>query len=355
MKVKKYVGENMQDTIFKVKAELGSNAIILNTRRFKEGGFLGFFGQEKVEILAGVEENNNPASGTEVSSPDTRKELDQIKRMIEDLNQSWQQDDFARTLDESGQELYQLLEEEEVEKGMLQKIMEPVREAETRQDKLETLRDELVDIIMPPSPISIKEAPHVTALIGPTGVGKTTSIAKLAARFVAEKNRRVGLVTADTYRIAAVQQLKTYSDIINIPLEVVYNEEEFSSILAGDYRDMDLVLVDTPGSSWDDQVQLGRMQKLFSSDLLDEVQLLISLNQKLENMKTVIEEFSVLSPDKILLTKVDEATSYGDIVNLRRICQLPYSYYSYGQDVPDDIDEATPKTLLGFLLGDEDV
>ncbi len=344
----------MQDTIFKVKAEMGSDAIILNTRKFKEGGFLGFFGREKVEVLAGVEEDTNTNNRTKNSGVQsgTRKELDDIKNMIEKLNRNWQQDDFERTLDENCRELYQHLRDQEITKGILQEIIKPVQEGENRQEKLEILRDELVDLLGGPAVIDINSTPYVVALVGPTGVGKTTSIAKLAADFARHPDNKVGLITADTYRIAAVQQLKTYSDIINVPLEVVYNEEEFSSVLAGDYRNYDIVFVDTPGSSWDDKVQLGRLQKMLTGDLLDEVHLLISLNQKLDNMLKVIDEFSALKPDKILLTKIDEATSYGDLINLRSKCELPYSYYSFGQDVPDDIGEAEPQKLLPYLLGD---
>ncbi len=353
MKVKKYVGDNMQDTIFKVKAEMGSDAIILNTRKFKEGGFLGFFGKEKVEVLAGVEEETNNKTDNTPVQRGTRKELDDIKNMIEKLNRSWQQDDFERRLTGETEKLYQHLKKQDINKDILQNIIGPVQNGDTRQKQLEILRDELVNIIGNPEIIKPDKTPYVVALVGPTGVGKTTSIAKLAASFASEQDNKVGLITADTYRIAAVQQLKTYSDIINIPLEVVYNEEEFASILAGDYRNHDIIFVDTPGSSWDDKVQLGRLKKMLTGDLLDEVHLLISLNQKLDNMLKVIEEFSALNPDKILLTKIDEATCYGDIVNLRSKCQLPYSYYSFGQDVPDDIEEASPASLLTYLLGDD--
>jgi len=352
MKVKKYVGDNMQDTIFKVKAELGSEAIILNTRKYKEGGILGFFGREKVEVLAGVEEKRSRAAPENRTSSG---ELDEIKNMLEDLNESWQRDDFVRNLDEHSKQLYDHLGEQNVREDLRKEIIQEIAAGQNRDEKLEILRDSLVDLMGESCPVTVDGRPHVVALIGPTGVGKTTTAAKLAARFADRSEMKVGFITADTYRIAAVQQLKTYSDIINIPLEVVYSREEFASVLAGDFRNYDLVFVDTPGSSWDDKLQLGRLQKLLTAELLDEVHLLISLNQKLSNMLAVIEEFSLLNPDRILLTKVDEATRYGDIVNLRSECQLPFSYYSCGQDVPDDLEKASPRHLLSLLLGDGDV
>jgi flagellar biosynthesis protein FlhF len=192
----------------------------------------------------------------------------------------------------------------------------------------------------------------VIAFIGPTGVGKTTTIAKLAAKFAVEENVEVGLITADTYRIAAVQQLQTYSDIMNIPLEVVYNESELAKNVKANYDDYDLIFVDTAGSSWNDQMQMGRLKKFTELDLVDETHLLVSLNTKSEDLRNIIEYFSHLNPDKMILTKLDETTIYGDIINLNQDYELPYSYITYGQDVPDDIREADSDLLLDYVMGD---
>ncbi|SDL74360.1 flagellar biosynthesis protein FlhF [Halarsenatibacter silvermanii] len=362
MKVKKYVGKNMQDTIFKIKAELGSDAIILNTRKFKEGGFFGFFGKEKIEVLAGVEENEQQAKKAapageddQVNQAGSNRDIEELKRKIDELNRSWQQDDFVRRLDDYSQKLYNHLLEEGVKKELVCDIIEDVSSGEDNKDKLEILQSTVRKQLGEAREIEIENPPHTVAMVGPTGVGKTTTIAKLAAFFAKNPKKRVGLVTADTYRVAAVEQLKTYSDIINIPLEVVYSKEEFASTMAGDFRNFDIVFVDTPGSSWDDKLQLGRIEGILDGELLDEIHLLLSLNQKLENISKVYERFSRLNPDRILLTKLDEAAHHGDLLNIRLWCDLPYSYYSYGQDVPEDLNSADPENLLPYLLGDYNV
>lgn len=348
MKVKKYVGKNMQDTIFKVKAELGSDAIILNTRKFKEGGILGFFANEKVEVLAGIEDEGRR------KKPEANREIQEIKNMLSNLNQNWQEDDFIRSLPESLKKVYNLLLEEEVTDDLARDLIAKMQEGDGPEEQMEILSKEMETIIGPPAPLVVKSNKRkVVALIGPTGVGKTTTIAKIAANFVQDNDYKVGLVTSDTYRIAAVQQLKTYSDIINIPLEVVYDEDEFAKVIAGKYKDFDLVLLDTPGSSWNDKVQLGRLKKLVNKSLVDETHLLLSLSSSRSNIEKVIENFSELSPNRFLLTKIDEATSFGNILNLRYYHKQPFSYFSSGQDVPDDIEVAYEDKLLPLILGDK--
>lgn len=339
----------MQDTIFKVKAELGSEAVILNTRKFKEGGLFGFFAKEKVEVLAGLDE---PVSQDSRS----KREINDIKEMLTNLNQSWQEEDFLRGLPEPLKKVFNLLTEEGVEKGLAKSLIEKMQNSPGSKDQLDILTTSLEDIMGSPAPIVVNEDHRkVVAFIGPTGVGKTTTIAKLAAKFAQNRNYKVGLITSDTYRIAAVQQLKTYSDIINIPLEVVYSEDELASVLAGKFNNFDLVLFDTPGSSWNDKVQLGRLKKFMQSELIDESHLLISLNSSHENIRSVIENFSELNPSRLLLTKIDEAVNHGEILNLSYQYKQPFSYYCYGQDVPDDIEVAMKDKLLPLVLGDKNV
>ncbi len=348
MKIKKYVGKNMQDTIFKVKAELGSDAIILNTRKFKEGGILGFFAKEKVEVLAGVEEKEQN------NRPETNREIQEIKSMLSNLNKNWNENDFVRSLSEPLKKVFNLLLQEDVNESLARYLIEKMQESDNPEEQMEILSNEIETIIGPPAPLVVKsDNQKVVALIGPTGVGKTTTIAKIAADFVQNNNYQVGLITADTYRIAAVQQLKTYSDIINIPLEVVYDENEFAKVLASKYKDYDLILLDTPGSSWNDKVQLGRLKKLVNKNLIDETHLLLSLNSSKDNIEKVIEKFSELNPNRFLLTKIDEATKYGSILNIGYSYKQPFSYYSAGQDVPDDIEVAYQEKLMPFILGDK--
>ncbi len=352
MKVKKYVGETIQDTIFKVKADLGSDAIILNTRKYKKAGFLGLkmFGEKKVEVLAALEDNKE-----NVDSKRTLKEIDNLKNMISNLEKDWQQESsFSDKLPENLASFYENLLAQGVKKDYCQNLIDKLREGLKEEQELSTenVKEQLKNIIGEPEPIKVNNK-KIIAFIGPTGVGKTTTIAKLAAKFALEKDADVGMITADTYRIAAVQQLETYSEIMNIPLKVVYNEKELKETLNGKFGDHDLIFIDTAGSSWTDKMQLGRLKGFTTKDLVDETHLLVSLNTKTEDIDNVIKHFSNLKPDKILLTKVDETSSYGDIINMKKKYKLPYSYITFGQDVPDDITEAKRDKLLKFLIGDK--
>jgi flagellar biosynthesis protein FlhF len=177
-------------------------------------------------------------------------------------------------------------------------------------------------------------------------------MAKVAAYFTLEKNKKVALMTADTYRIAAVEQLRTYSNIIDIPFAVCYQSTKLESMLNNQFSDCDLVLIDTPGSSWKNELQLEELREYTSHEFIDEVHLLLSLNTKSSDLYNIIDKFSPLEPDKIIFTKLDETTSYGDIINIKENYQLPFSYLTYGQDVPEDISTAEAENLFDYIFGD---
>lgn len=334
----------MQDTIFKVKADLGSDAIILNTRKFKQGGFFGLFGRKKVEILAGLEEKNRSSD----TGREALKEINDLKQMINDLQWESSQKEI------SGPEgtVYEYLLQQGVKESLCSRFAQGLN-VEENDDLLEHTRRKIEDFIGPAAPIRVQEGRKVVMLVGPTGVGKTTTVAKLAARFALEgEEHSVALVTSDTYRIAAVQQLQTYSDIIDIPLEVVYDPEELKQVLNGRFKSYELVFIDTAGSSWDDQIQLGRLKNFRDIKEIDEVHLLLGLNTRSEDISVITEKFSLLRPDRVLLSKIDETCSYGNILNIRDKIDLSYSYITNGQDVPDDIEMARKEKLADYLLGD---
>jgi len=349
MKVKKYVGDTIQDTIFKVKADLGSDAIILNTRKYKKGGFLGLkiFGEKKVEVLAALEDDKS-----DVSNEKTLEEIDKLKNMLNNMERERKKEgSYEENLSPEIADIYNNLLEQGVKENIAQELIEDLKD-DNEEINIDQLKNNIKSAIGNPAPINRGQSLKIIAFIGPTGVGKTTTIAKLAAKFALQEELEVGMVTADTYRIAAVQQLETYSDIMNIPLEVVYSEKELKEVINGKFEDFDLIFLDTAGSSWTDKMQLGRLKNFTDKDLVTETHLLISLNTKTEDINKILDNFSTLEPDKIILTKVDEASKYGDIINLRNKYNLPYSYITYGQDVPDDIVEADTNKLFEYLLGD---
>jgi len=191
---------------------------------------------------------------------------------------------------------------------------------------------------------------RVVALVGPTGVGKTTTIAKLAANYRLREKRRVGLITVDTYRVAAVEQLRTYADIIDLPMEVVATPREMREAVAR-MGHLDLVLMDTAGRSPRDEVKIQELKSMLSEAEPDEVHLVLSSTAGAKSLIGTAERFADVGTTAMVLTKLDEAHSLGHLVSLVRECQLPVSYLTDGQNVPDDIQVAQRAAMGEMLLG----
>lgn len=190
---------------------------------------------------------------------------------------------------------------------------------------------------------------RIVAVIGPTGVGKTTTLAKIAARFVLEQGVSVALITADTYRISAVEQLKTYSDIIGLPLEIVYSPEELRMAIRK-YSDKKLILIDTAGRSQHNDYQMKELRELLKANSRIEKHLVISATTKNKDAADILEKFSGCKPDRVIFTKVDETSSVGLVLNLLYEKNIALSYLAYGQSVPDDIAPASVEKLVELLL-----
>ena len=195
---------------------------------------------------------------------------------------------------------------------------------------------------------------RLVALVGPTGVGKTTTIAKLAANFRLREKRRVGLITVDTYRIAAVEQLRTYADIIDLPMEVVSTPREMHQAVAR-MADLDLILMDTAGRSPRDEVQIQELKSMLAEAMPDEVHLVLSSVASAKSLANTAEQFAAVGTTALVLTKLDEAASLGNLLPLVRSSRLPLSYLTHGQNVPDDIAPADAGRLARLILGIEPI
>lgn len=193
--------------------------------------------------------------------------------------------------------------------------------------------------------------PHVVALIGPTGVGKTTTVAKLAAELQLRQGRRVGLITIDTYRIAAVDQLRKYAEIIGSPLQVVNTPEEMPDALAA-MKDLDYVLIDTAGRSPTDTLKLSELRRFLDSARPDEVHLVLSTASDGRSVDLAVSAFSAVRVDRVLFTKIDEAAAVGVVLNVARKLNKAISYITTGQDVPDDIEVFRGRRLAELILGE---
>ncbi|MGG4043379.1 flagellar biosynthesis protein FlhF [Paenibacillus favisporus] len=194
---------------------------------------------------------------------------------------------------------------------------------------------------------------RIVYVAGPTGVGKTTTIAKLAAEQLLRFHRKVGLITSDTYRISAVDQLRTYASILNVPLEVVQSPGDMQRAFQR-LQDCDIILMDTAGRNYRNELLVSELQSLFSA-ITDhsETFLVLSLTSKSQDMKKITEHFSKYGLDKVIFTKLDETGSCGSVFNLIREYPLYLSYMTNGQNVPEDLLLPDSKKLCGMLLGEE--
>ncbi len=191
----------------------------------------------------------------------------------------------------------------------------------------------------------------MVALIGPTGVGKTTTLAKLAANLKLREKHRVGLITLDTYRIAAVDQLKRYADIIGSPLRVVSGVEDLKDAVRAMHQ-CEFLLIDTAGRSPNDTLKLNELRGLLAAAEPDEVHLVLSTTASDECLQLAVNRFAEVRVDKLIFTKLDEAPHVGVVLNIVRKVNKSLSYITTGQDVPDDIEVGRGRRLAELILGD---
>jgi flagellar biosynthesis protein FlhF len=386
MNLKTFQADTMPQALANVRRELGRDAVILHTRTFKKGGFLGFRAKTVVEITAtsGVNVLNpaqkrellnreNPAAAIHKSSalqnpakpapPQNteyiQKELDTVKQMVQELLQQNRRQQhpavpeelFSAYLNLINQEVAEELAGEIIEKVKATLSPKQLKDAE----KVRTVIAGAVEKMFPHAePISIEKTgkPKVIALVGPTGVGKTTTIAKLAANFKLRENKSVGLITIDTYRIAAVDQLRTYANIINVPLRVVLTPEELRQAIDS-MPNMDLILIDTAGRSQNDDLKLRELKLFLHAAQPDEVHLVLSTTANQSVLMAAIQRFSPLNIDHIIFTKLDEAVGVGMLLNVMKKLDRAISYITTGQNVPDDIEPAAADRLAKILVHPE--
>lgn len=207
-------------------------------------------------------------------------------------------------------------------------------------------------------PISMEKEdkkPKIILFIGPTGVGKTTTIAKLSSKLILEQKKKIAILTADTYRISAVEQIKTYASILSIPVEVLYEKEEVEEVLPK-YKDYDYILVDTAGRSHKNKDRMDDLKEFMDgfSKYSISVYLVLSATTKYKDLKKIIALYEDISDCNLIFTKLDETDAIGNILNIKLDTGMALSYVSYGQNVPDDIEVMNPQVIAKQVLGGGD-
>ncbi len=382
MEVKTYRAKSMQDALRLVRDDLGSAAAVLHTREVGGNPLLRWIpGLPRIEVTASVDvsvpsrvtnrirvpgENPpraldsaapvspRPAAGHPVSD-EVNGRLTDLQSMVEKLcRQSGGHS--HRDLPEALFRIYTDLIEVEVNEDLARELVERVH----RETPVEELDDSVLvkariarmieaEISVSGPVVSTPGQRRLVALVGPTGVGKTTTIAKLAANFRLREKRNVGLITVDTYRIAAVEQLRTYADIIDLPMQVVSTPREMREAVAR-MSDLDLILMDTAGRSPKDELQLRELKSFLSEAAADEVHLVLSSVCSAATLERTAARFADVGTTALILTKLDEASSYGNLLPVLRSSHLPLSYLTDGQNVPDDIQAADSRRLAGLIL-----
>lgn len=289
-----------------------------------------------------------------------QQRLDTLQQMILDLGR----ERSGRSLQDVPSELFPLytrLVEAEVDADLARELVGRIKERATR-DQLSNQRQMTAmlaavleqELRVGPPITAARGRRKVVALVGPTGVGKTTTLAKLAANFRLRDGLRVGLITVDTYRVAAVEQLRTYAELIDLPMCVVTQPTELPRAL-DQLKNVDLVLIDTAGRSPKDDVRIQELRDVLSAGPIDEVHLVLSLASGLPVLKTAATNFQSLGITSLMLTKLDEATGYGSVVNVAWQLKTPISYITTGQNVPDDIEPAQRTRLARLILGQDNL
>lgn len=235
--------------------------------------------------------------------------------------------------------------DEDFQDGIIQAVKE---NAKDETDEKEVLRDIFEKDIL----ISTKTLEGRVVLVGPTGVGKTTTIAKLSGRLSLIEKKKVGLITVDTYRIGAIEQLKTYAEIMNIPFQVVITMKEMEEAIES-MKDCDVVLIDTTGRSCKNAMQISELRAFVQKANPTYISMVISATTKNSDIKNILKGYSELEYDNIIITKLDETNVYGALYNIIKIANKPVNFITIGQNVPDDIMMPTKEKVANLILGEE--
>ncbi len=379
MNVKTFQARTLPDALKLIQQEMGPDATVLGTEAKSAGIWNRLMGNQLIEVTAMLPPDQNVVDvETRVETPSQIEDAlatpsidhatsfaesyrDRFKQFAADEQPAsllesimGQQERLSNQLPATLFQLYNDLIDSDVDDRFARELIEEVQrhstpaELSSMQRVVEKTSAILVGRIDTVPQINTYQDRRIVALIGPTGVGKTTTIAKLAANLRLRDKLRVGLITVDTYRIAAVEQLRAYAQIIDLPMEVVTTPREMRNAVTK-LSDMDVVLIDTAGRSSHDEIQIQELKSMLAEAHTDEVQLVLSSVASARHLTRLVEHFGVSKPTSLLLTKLDEATNHGHLLPL--VCgRLPVSYTTHGQNVPDDIQPANPQRLVESIL-----
>ena len=399
MIIKKFTAKTEKEAVDLAKKELGEGVVVMNVKDVKAKGFFAFLKAPMTEVTVALEEEserytaavsaiNNviassqtkeeqPVQSTPIIQEEpVRKENSAIEEKLDSLQYLLEQQLQKPDDDKEGRDNKDGKEEEETEIDKFMKLLHnTMLDNEVDEQYAKEILDEIAQVNKPNMPFDYALANIYQKMIlkfgmpscitpaskgikmvfflGPTGVGKTTTIAKIASIFRVDQKKKVALLTADTYRIAAAEQLRTYANILEVPFRIIYTVEEIEKAME-DFKDYDYILVDTAGHSHQNTTQKESMNKFIHSvdDKAEkEVYLVLSATTKYRDLISIADSYKEMTDFKLIFTKLDETTTLGNLLNLRLYTNAELSYVTYGQNVPDDIEEFNPQSTVKQLLG----
>lgn len=387
MIIKKYIADTMNEAVTKIRYELGKDAVIISQRKIRKKGFKGLFSKKVIEVTAAVEELKNEADVSNKRledskdsvkdsleaiknaikvQQDNKKQLQQEKIISDNITDETSKDNLIKEIRDmkgilneiaAGNEnikrndnTYESLKQYDLEENVIKEIVSRINLQEDKLEEPEKIKKVLTSMIK----VSKIKSEGVIVLVGPTGVGKTTTIAKLAGKFALIEKKKVGLITVDTYRIGAVDQLKTYADIMDIPFKVVFSIKDMETAVES-MKDCDIVLVDTTGRSSKNKMQISELRAFIEKTNSKDIHLVMSCTTKNSDIKSIVEGYRVLNYNNVIITKLDETTTYGSILNILKATKKSLSYISVGQNVPDDIKNLKEEEVVNIITGVENI
>lgn len=410
MIIKKFTGKTEAEATEAAKKELGSTLVIMNVREVKKKGLFAFLLPKQIEVTAALEEEAparpqygsilRTAADKEIrteqqnllaknSTENIEKKLDSLQTLLESQlnNRQSEKEESAKTQDvpdaeekEDKTQNMAAAEKKEEEKNpeqdkfirllynkmldneMDEKYVNSILEDASKTKKADLPFDYLLANIYQKMVLKFgrsegitpsEEGPRIVLFIGPTGVGKTTTIAKLAGRYCVEEKKKVALLTADTYRIAAAEQLRTYANILETPFRIIYTPEELQAAVE-DYWDCDYIFIDTAGRSHQNTDQLEKMKEMVAALKRPEsyqVFLVLSATTKYRDLQKIADCYGKIADFELIFTKLDETEAVGNLLNMKLYTDAPIAYVTCGQNVPDDMEAFNPQKTVKQILG----
>lgn len=410
MIIKKFTGKTEAEATEAAKKELGSTLVIMNVREVKKKGLFAFLLPKQIEVTAALEEEAparpqygsilRTAADKEIrteqqnllaknSTENIEKKLDSLQTLLESQlnNRQSEKEESAKTQDVPDAEekedktqdmaaaekkeeeknpeqdkFIRLLYNKMLDNEMDEKYVNSILEDASKTKKADLPFDYLLANIYQKMVLKFgrsegitpsEEGPRIVLFIGPTGVGKTTTIAKLAGRYCVEEKKKVALLTADTYRIAAAEQLRTYANILETPFRIIYTPEELQAAVE-DYWDCDYIFIDTAGRSHQNTDQLEKMKEMVAALKRPEsyqVFLVLSATTKYRDLQKIADCYGKIADFELIFTKLDETGAVGNLLNMKLYTDAPIAYVTCGQNVPDDMEAFNPQKTVKQILG----